>query len=303
VNTEPLRRVFTENRGLKITSLLIAVLLWMFVIGEKQSDVELTVPLSLVNLSSDLVITSRVPGSVSVRVTGPRTIVASISPKQYGLTMDLKGIQPGTSSFEILPSRFGFPRGVEVTGISPSVVTIVADRTGYKSLAVKPRFKGVPAEGYEVAGVEVSPPEITVAASERVLKIHKELSTEVIDLSGIDGGITRVVQPVFPDPSFRRVDDRPVNVKVRVQKIAAEREFIAVPVAPPSGGWVIEPGAVDVRLGVSVGVLSGFSARDIRVTVRPPPAGEDYSEVVVELPEGARLLSVTPEKVRIRQVK
>ncbi|TAL15918.1 hypothetical protein EPN96_11005 [bacterium] len=303
MNTEPLRRVFTENRGLKIVSLLIAVLLWMFVIGEKQSDIELDVPLSLVNLSSDLVITSRVPGTISVRVTGPRTIVASISPKQYGLTMDLKGIQPGTSSFEILPSRFGFPRGVEVTSISPAVVTIVADRTGYKSLAMKPRFKGVPAEGYEVAGVEVSPPEVTVAASERILKIHKELSTEVIDLTGIDGGITKVVQPVFPDPSFRRVDDRPVSVKVRVQKMSAEREFLAVPVAPPEGGWVVEPQAADVRVTGNVGVLSGLSARDIHITVSPPQAGEGYSQVVAELPEGARVLSVNPEKVRVRRVK
>jgi hypothetical protein len=150
--------------------------------------------------------------------------------------------------------------------------------------------------------VEVSPPEITVAASERVLKIYKELSTEVIDISGIDGGITRVVLPLFPDPSFRRVDDRPVNVKVHVQRMSAEREFLAVPVIPPDG-WLIEPASADIRVKGGVGVLARVTARDIKVRVEAPVSGSSYSRLVVDLPEGAQLLSVSPEKVRVRGVK
>ncbi|TLN17668.1 YbbR-like domain-containing protein, partial [bacterium] len=66
MKSEKMRRALTENMGLKIVSLLTAILLWMFVIGEKQSDVQITVPLSLTNLPVDMVITSRVPSSVNV---------------------------------------------------------------------------------------------------------------------------------------------------------------------------------------------------------------------------------------------
>ncbi|TLN24020.1 hypothetical protein FDZ71_02255, partial [bacterium] len=262
-------------------------------------DVQITVPLSLTTLPVDMVITSRVPSSVNVRLTGPRTIIASLSPKQFGISLDVKGIQEGTSSYEILHSRLGLPRGVEVTEISPSVVTLAADKTAYKSLPIKPRIKGAPKVGFEVEAVESNPSEITVAASDRALKVFRELETEVIDIGGIDGGLTREVQLVFPDASFKRIEQKPVKVTVKIKKMAAERELASVTVHPPAGGWLLEPATADIRVTGPVSVLSRLSAADFALSAAAPAQEGGLSKLSVTLPDEVELLSVTPEEVRV----
>jgi hypothetical protein len=42
-----LRRIFLDDLGLKFLSLAFATLLWMFVVGEKRSEVSLSLPLEL----------------------------------------------------------------------------------------------------------------------------------------------------------------------------------------------------------------------------------------------------------------
>ncbi|PLX45524.1 MAG: hypothetical protein C0609_02925 [Deltaproteobacteria bacterium] len=298
-----IRRAFLENWGLKTISFFIAVLLWLFVVGEKQSDVHMSLPLVLDNLPKSMIVTSNVPNEVSVRVTGPRTIIATMKPSQYRVSLDLQGIKPGTSSYELLASRFGFPRGVRVSDISPSVVTIVADSAGVKELPVKPRLKGLPADGYEVSRIEVVPETVNVIGPEKALKLVRELPTEVIDITGADGGITREVEPLFPGPSFKFEKRTPITLKITLAKIKAQREFIGLPIMKPPEGWSVSPSTVTVRLTGEVEVISQITAKDITVGLSwPLPAGRGGEVVPVKvlLPAGAELVDVLPESVFVK---
>lgn len=298
-----MRRAFLENWGLKTVSFLIALLLWLFVVGEKQSDVHMSLPLVLDNLPRSMIVTSNVPNEVSVRVTGPRTIIATMKPSQYRVSLDLQGIKPGTSSYELLASRFGFPRGVRVSDISPSVVTIVADSAGVKELPVKPVLKGLPADGYEVSRIEVEPELVNVIGPEKALKLVRELSTEALDITGADGGITREVELLFPGPSFKLEKRTQITIKVTLSKIKAQREFIDIPIIMPPSGWSVTPSKVTVSLTGEVDVLSQLSAKDITVGISGPlPAnrGGDLVPVRVTLPSGAELVEVMPESVFVK---
>ncbi len=108
-----LKGVVTENWGLKVVSLLIASLLWLLVVSENQSEEHFKASLSLVNIPEELVITGGVPQYINVRIVGPRTIVSNVRQRKLGVTLDLGGMQSGTSTYEILPKRFGLPHGVE----------------------------------------------------------------------------------------------------------------------------------------------------------------------------------------------
>lgn len=305
MNGELLRAAFTENRGLKFVSLLIAIALWMFVVGVDHSEVYMTVPLELTNVPDNVTVVSRAPSEINVRMTGPRTIMASISPKKLTVTLDLQGMQPGINSYEILPSRFGVPQGVDVTDISPSVITLEADRTLTRMVPVKPRIKGTPAEGFEVAEVTVTPHEVELAGAERPLKLAHEVPTEVVDVTGLNGSVARDVVVVLPNPSFKRTDGgKPIRLEVTVRELTVEREFPTVELSAPEPGWTVRPATVEVRLAGNLQLVTRLTAKD--VTARPLIMGNPVKgpvPVLVTVPEGVQIIQVIPEEVLLEPEK
>jgi YbbR domain-containing protein len=304
VNLRTVRNLLLENWGLKLVSLAFAILLWMFVVGEKRSEVSLSVPLELTRVPQDMVIVSRVPEDIRIRLNGPRTLLATVNPQQIAVSLDLDGVQPGISAFEILPSRFNLPRGIEVTYISPSVITLEADLKVRKTVPVKPRIKGTPAEGYEVAEVRAEPPQLEVEGAERAVKQLKEAPTEVVDVSGLQGSVTRPVELALPDPSLRPVDRKPVRIEVVIRELKAEREFLAVPVGVPTQGWRIQPPTVDVKVSGSVRAISSLGADAVKAAVEPMGAATvpGNLQVTVTAPPGIQVVSVTPDRVRAERV-
>jgi YbbR domain-containing protein len=73
VRFQNLYRVVTENIGIKIVSVLFAIVLWLYVtaqIGEKQT---FRVPLDLVNIPESLTVVSEVPREAAVTMRGARS--------------------------------------------------------------------------------------------------------------------------------------------------------------------------------------------------------------------------------------
>jgi len=125
------RGLFADNWGLKLVSLLCASLVWLFVVGQEQREEYFKVRLVLTNTPEDLVIVSRVPEYIGVRLVGSRSILSNVRARMLSVSLDLDGMQEGVSSFEILPARLGLPltfyspeelSAVEVPNPSPAVV-------------------------------------------------------------------------------------------------------------------------------------------------------------------------------------
>ncbi len=305
-----LRRIFLDDLGLKLLSLAFATLLWMFVVGEKRSEVSLSLPLELTQMPAEMVVVSPVPEAVRVRLNGPRTLLAAINPQQLAVTLSMEGVLPGISAFEILPSRLNLPRGVEVTYISPSVVTLDIDRKARRMLPVRPRTKGVPAEGYEVAELRVVPSQVEIEGAERVVTKLREAPTEIVDVGGLDGGVTRPVQLSLLDPTLRPLVQKALQLEIVVREMRAQREFIQVPVelaeAPQVGppAWVLTPPAVDVALEGPLLALSKLKTADVQVraSLAGLPPGGGAAAVTVLVPAGVTVLSATPAEVELRPV-
>ncbi len=300
MKAERLRALVLENWGLKLLSLAFATLLWMFVVGEKRAEVTLSVPLELVRVPEDRVIVSPVPEAIRVRLNGPRTLLATVDPQKLTVSLDLQDIRPGISAFEILPSRLNLPRGIDVTYISPSVVTLEADRKVRRVLPVKARIRGAPAEGFEVAAVDVEPAEVEVEGAERVLRGLGEIPTAVVDVTGLDGSFSRPVSLVMPDPTVKPVGDETVRLTVEIREVVAEREFLEIPVPPPAPGWTTLPATVTVRLRGSVRRLAKIASDQVRVRLEPaeePAPGP--ARVLADVPPGVDVVAVEPGVVEL----
>ena len=296
-----LSRMFNDNRGLKLVSLLIALVLWARVVGSEGAEGHFQVSLVLTNIPKGLVLVDHIPESLGVRLAGPRAIMSTLDERKLSFTLDLTGLQEGATSFELNPSKLDLPRGVEVTQLSPSKILIQADRRIKKRVAVNPRLSGVPAQGFAIASAVPDPGEVEVEGAERYVKPLKEISTEIIDVSGISENFDRDVDVAVYDPAIKPTDKKRVHLEVRVREVNIERVFARIPVIPPSPKWSVKPATVDVRLAGVPSQLSAIGPDDIeaRAFTRGQSTPRGPVQVVVSAPRDTRFVSSNPPEVTL----
>ena len=88
----------TSNWPLKVLSLFLAITVWFVVSAPRRESVSeraFAVPLSLVGMPRDLVITTSVPDNVSVRLRGRVSDLRSLSSQNLEVPIDLRAAVPG----------------------------------------------------------------------------------------------------------------------------------------------------------------------------------------------------------------
>src|SRR5262249_33405824 len=116
-----------EIKGLKALSLLLAVLL--FVVS-RQPVIDLRmvgVPIEYRGLSPGVRIVGAAEQTVSVRLSGPRDIVRSLTPNQLLVIADLRGKEPGEKVVHLQVDESSLPDNVKVIQIEPASIRIKSE--------------------------------------------------------------------------------------------------------------------------------------------------------------------------------
>lgn len=220
-------KLLTENWTLKLISLVFALILWMFIMGERRQEVGYRVPLELQNIPAELMIANEVPSLVDVRVSGPRTLLMNISPNDISIAVDLTDLQPGLTTFKRLEERLNLPSGLRVTRLSPSFIDLKLERIKQKQVPIKVVLNGEPLLGYQVERVKAVPDRVVVSGAESELKNVHEVTTEPIDLNGVNEGFSLIVPLVHFGTYTNFKDEKVTEVQVEVQAVE--------PVVEPDG--------------------------------------------------------------------
>jgi len=136
-----------ENKRVNmILSLLIAIALWAFVIGEvnpEASRVYRDIPIHLIHESvldeSGLAVLSSSDASLTVTVTGTRSEVNQIREKDIVATVDLDQAAIGENQLRV---DVKVPSKVEVEAQSINKVTVIVEQKIAKDVPVKVRYNG-----------------------------------------------------------------------------------------------------------------------------------------------------------------
>ena len=211
-------RLITENWTLKLISLAFALILWMFIMGERHLEVGYTVPLELQNKPKELVIANQVPSLIDVRISGPRTLLMKVSPSDISITVDLSDLKPGLTSFKRLEERLNLPSGLRVTRVSPSFVDLRLERRQEKSVPIKVVLAGDPDPGYRIAGLQSQPEKVLISGAESELKKVSEVTTEPIDLKGVTESFSQIVPLVYERTYTNFVDEKTAEIHVVIEK-------------------------------------------------------------------------------------
>ena len=212
-------KLLTDNWTLKLISIVFAILLWMFIMGERRLEIGFRVPLELQNIPSELIIANEVPSLVDVRISGPRTLLMKVSPNDISIIVDLSDLKPGLTTFKRLEERLNLPSGLRVTRLSPSFIDLKLERIKEKMVPVHIALTGEPLFGFKVGSVRAVPEKVSIAGAETELKGINEVKTESIDLTGVNEGFSVIVPLIHNGTYTYFKDEKTADVQVVVEPV------------------------------------------------------------------------------------
>ncbi len=216
-------RKLTHNLVWKLLSLLVAILLWLALVGDPELTTTLSVPLEFRNLPRELEISSEVPERLRLEVRGPSGKLSAAMTAGTAAIIDLKPVdQAGERTFSIQPANVSLPTGVALYRAIPSQVRLTLERRLTRLLPVHVRYSSQPPQGYAIERQEVRPDHLMVIGPEaRVLRIDA-VETDPIDLASITLEGSFRVHTYVSDPQVRFGASNVVAVKVYLKRAPAK---------------------------------------------------------------------------------
>jgi YbbR domain-containing protein len=127
-------KALVNNLSLKLLALLLAGALWLLATGAKDSERDLSIPLSIRNLPAGLTVAGTLPATVEVTVAGPKIRLLGLRSQEMSLSLDLSNLHEGTVTFSGMENRLRIPPGIVVMRLYPSVVDVKLVRTKRRSI-------------------------------------------------------------------------------------------------------------------------------------------------------------------------
>lgn len=153
---------------LKLICLFLAIVLWFIIIGEQNpvSEGSYTVPITVENLDSQY-ITSNVPKTVYVRLSGPRNTIINVGPSDIKAYIDMSDAQEGDMD---VPIHVEIPSGTELKKQSMTSTKITVDVYTVKEFKLVPHLTGKLDDPYFISKIDIVPEKVVVSGARRLIK-------------------------------------------------------------------------------------------------------------------------------------
>jgi hypothetical protein len=211
--------------GTLLLAWLIAMVLWGMAHGTSDIERGVDIPIVFDGVSEDLVLVDQSARAVNIRVLGTRAALRDVGPGSMEYRIDVSGAKRGEAVYEIDPGRIEeqLPTGARIVSRSPASLEVKFAPRGRKSVRVRADIVGEPAEGYNVAWVEVDPPYVWVSGDRREVVSMREAITEPLEIRGVSESIERDIRLALPDHVWTE-EARPLKVRVQVDEIPKRKE-------------------------------------------------------------------------------
>jgi len=204
-----MKKLLFENLGLKISAVLIAVLLWLFVTSRGQSEMSLEIPVEFKDVPVGLGIASTSAKMINVTIKGQERVMKNVRPTDVRVFIDLSKAKKGEGSFRMSQDDVKLPYAMKVMNIEPSTLKVKLDETVTKLVTVNPVITGTPGKGFYVKAVEVEPKSIVIQGLKTEVRKIGEIRTETMDISGIGETVAQELN----------VDASGANIKLEKDKV------------------------------------------------------------------------------------
>lgn len=241
-----------ENWILKITAILLAWILWLFIQGEKGTVATVTVPVKF-DMREDMIVSKGLLSDVQVVVRG--------ASQDLECWISLRGREEGINTIALGEENIRYPKGLgtEVIQVNPSQVVFTLEKKIQKTVPIKVPVGGQVAKGLEIYETIPDPSKVTIEGPRSQIEPLEEIPTEAITLDGQKQSANFRVRLNIKDGLIRSSISDSIWVAVTIGPLRTLYKVKGVPVFPESAPYVSSPKKIDIE------VLAPESMRDALV--------------------------------------
>jgi YbbR domain-containing protein len=177
----------TKNIWVKLISIAIALLLWSYVVGERNVQIGLNVPLELRNVPGGYIVTNKIERQVEMRVAGAKNLLNVLNASETSAFLDLTNAREGKNIFHINERNFKIPKDIKITSIYPESIEVILEKYIKKSVPVIPDIKDFSSIQDKIARLVVEPSSVTIEGPEVDLKNIARVKTEIVQPTRFKG--------------------------------------------------------------------------------------------------------------------
>lgn len=250
-----LRTMVQHNLAAKLLALVVAIVLWLYVMNDQNPAIEgtYTVPVTIENAPNDYQM-SAAEDTVRIRVRGLRSFFVAADRSDFHAHVNLADFVEGEKLYSVETS---IPYGFEIVSTTPDKIAITLDRIVQKTFKTELTIGGAPASGFTVARVQQTNETVTAEGPrslvDRVVHVAAHLS-----LGGQSEDFTANVPLIALNSDGREVSGitlRPETTEVSIKLARGlSRKVVAVQARPRSDlppqlkleGITVEPGRIEI---------------------------------------------------------
>ncbi|WP_094397481.1 CdaR family protein [Thermoanaerobacterium thermosaccharolyticum] len=294
--------MLSKNITIKILSVVLAFILWLYVMGEKNPEISYDVgniPVNIVNVNTldkkGLTLIGDKNFTVTVRIKGRRSDVMNVRPSDIQVEADVSRII--TKGINVVPVQVSsLPKNVTFVSANPSEIKLDVDKVARVQMPVRVKVNGTVIDGYAMKPAISTPGEVIVSGPESKVNLVKNVIAQV-DMSNKskDVNISVPVEAVDSDNNeVKGVDLNPKYIKVEIDVNRAIRVHVTAKIfgKPMDGYDVAEVSVLPEYVYVTgedsaLNSIKSIDTKQIDISGKNAPVTENVS---FDLPDGISLV-------------
>ncbi|HET7600187.1 MAG TPA: hypothetical protein VFK09_07825 [Gemmatimonadales bacterium] len=278
----------TRDWPLKLTSIALAVMLWLVASAEEPASGVLSVDVRVQPPPGRRVV--RAPDRIRATVVGPRRDLLRLATTPLILTRLLPDTLTADSvQLDLQPLDLVLPHDItaRVQDVEPRRVTVELDPVTQRMVPVRAVVQVAPDSGFELAdGIAVAPSEVRIAGPPDAVRQIDSVRTVPLRVGRADGPTQEILAIDTNDLGRVRVYPRRVSVSLEVEAMDDRTlDGVAVRLASAAAaGLRPERDTVTVYLHGPRERLGGLTRDSVVVTVDAPPGAAGRAPLRLLLP-------------------
>ncbi|MCU0611527.1 MAG: YbbR-like domain-containing protein [Candidatus Eisenbacteria bacterium] len=307
------RGLLVNNLTLKLSSLVLATILWLHATTLQTYDDVQGVKLEIAGIPDSLVSMVPLPTRAEVAFRGKGDQLWWLFFRTPRVVLTVEDPRPGVAVLSLHPSNVHVPSGldVQVSDVTaPRTIRIELDLLKRKVVPVIVETTGLPAPGYVRVNdrIVVDPAHVTLEGPSSVLDDLDGVRTEPMDISNVKGPVSRRLRLALPAAPHLTTPTEAVSVQALFERLirqTIEAEPVLSRRLPE--GWALEPETIRLHLWAPSSLEDSLRALDVAAlgpALAIPRAPRDSAMLDVEVhpPSWVRQCTADPPRVLMRRV-
>ncbi len=203
---------------IKLLSLALAFILWIYVDNLKETERFISIPLEMKNIPEGFMVSNGIPPSVKVIIKGKESKLAHFDENTVKAFVDLENKTKNEQRAIVKIDQDSIPRGISIKEINPRIIDITIERIVKKLVSVIPVITAEPPYGYNFEDVQIDPEQVHVSGPDSVLKDLDAIYTKDISIKSLTETTVIEVGLNIENSKISLEDNVSVSVKIIIKE-------------------------------------------------------------------------------------